>query len=174
MEQSENLARIRRVITIGILVFLALHLALALAMTFSNGRFRPGNSTLANAYDHLVHLGPFYREDAIKSSPHLYVQLNNGPATDLIAAHLNEYRNKPWKLNQLVLRDNARRSGDSFFRSRERSSSRALTKLKAATTNVVQPEIEDKVRWIFLHRYHSIHDNTWKDDTLFNYPAYWK
>jgi hypothetical protein len=161
-----------RVITIAILIVIMLHVAVALGLTFFPGQFTLGNSKVSRIYQYLVHLGPFYREEAIQTSPHLYVEVN-GNTSDLIAMHLDNYYRKPWKINELTLRDNARRAADQFYRSRNKGKSTGATRLLKATAFALNPSVRDTVRWIYLHRRYIPAQNSWHNDTLFNYRMTW-
>ena len=162
----------KRIVTTAILIVLYVHLFFAIGLVFVPGHINPGSSRLARVYKYLVHLGPFYREDAIQTSPHLIVVVN-GTKRNLIATHQQNYQNKPWKINELTLRDNVRRGGDLFYSSGTKPSSKGFRKLFRATQSDMSPSVNDSVSWTYFHRRYIRADNTWRNDTLFNYHFKW-
>lgn len=163
---------IKRVVTAGILIVLYVHLFFAVGLILIPDHINPGSSRPARIYKYLVHLGPFYREDAIQTSPHLIVEVN-GTKTDLIAAHQQNYQSKPWKINELTLRDNARRGGDLFYNSGMKPGSKGFRKLQRATQAYLHPSVNDSVSWTYFHRRYLRADNSWRNDTLFTYRFKW-
>lgn len=162
----------KRFVTIAILVVLYVHLFFAVGLIFVPAHINPGSSQLARIYRYLVHLGPFYREDAIQTSPHLVVEVN-GIKTDLIAAHQGNYQNMPWKINELTLRDNVRRGSDLFYKSGMKPRSKGFRKLMRATEFTLSPSLNDSVTWTYFHRRFIRAENTWRNDTLFRYDFKW-
>ena len=163
---------IKKIVTAAILIVLYVHLFFALGLVFIPDHINPGSSRIARIYKYLVHLGPFYREDAIQTSPHLIVTINEAK-TDLIAAHQENYQNKPWKINELTLRDNLRRGADLFYRSRNKPGSRGFKKLFRATQAALAPMENDNVSWTYFHRRYLRAQNTWRNDTLFTHQFKW-
>ena len=164
----------RRIVTTGILIFLSIHIMIALAVTFFQGDFRLGNSKVVRLYQRFVHLGPFYRDEAIKSSPHLVI-LTNGKAIDPIQEQANEYQAHPWKINRLAMRDFVHRTSNAFYRVRNKERSAAFRKL-SRVTKARYPDIQtgDSVSWVYFHKYYVPNERLWVNDTLFHYSFKWK
>jgi hypothetical protein len=157
-----------------ILVLLCVHVVIALSLTFFIGNQNPGRSKAGRIYQYLVHLGPFYREEAIQTSPHFQV-IVNGKTTDLIREHFEQYRSHPWQLNELTLRDHVRRSADSFHHSTKQQSSASFRRLRKAT-QVVLPDISanDSVTWVYFHRRAIPQLRSSRADTVFVYHFKWE
>jgi hypothetical protein len=157
-----------------ILVLLCVHVIIGLSLTFFPGIRLPGSSKVVRIYQYLVHLGPFYREEAIQTSPHFQV-IVNGKTTDLIQAHFEEYRSHPWKMNELTLRDHVRRSADSFHHSRKQQGTASFRRLSRATEAVL-PKIsaDDSVTWVYFHRRAFPQLHAFRADTVFVYHFKWQ
>lgn len=169
----------RRIVTTAVVVILSVHILIASALTFLQGEITFGKSKFARVYKYFVHLGPFYREESIQSSPHFTV-IHNGESKDLIQSYADEYRDKPWKINRLALRDYVDRTSQKFFttnyyseRRMERSPGfRKLMRL----SQQAHPDIKqgDSISWVYYNRWYVYQEKTWVNDTIFQYSFAWK
>jgi hypothetical protein len=165
-------AGLRRKITVIFLFILGAHLFISLALTFFPERHILGGTKVAVIYYYLVHIGPFYSEKAIESSPHFVVQVR-GKEVDLISAHISQYQEKPWRINELTLGDHVRKTADAF-RKHQAMGTRAHLNLMAATRKIlteIQPG--DSVRWVYYHRRYYPDNDTWNNDTVFQFRFKW-
>jgi hypothetical protein len=163
----------RKMLVMTAMFIICLHVTLALSLIFSPNAFLGANFKLARVYKYLVHLGPFFREESIQSSPHLIIEVN-GEAKDVIQARAREYHLQPWKVNRLALRDYARRSADAFPKVKNKTNPAAyanLAKITANTFSTLQPG--DSVRWTYYHKYYNAEENVFRCDTVFNTLFKW-
>lgn len=159
--------------SIALLVILSIHVLFALGFTFIPGFSNNIQSSIGKVYSYLVHLGPFYREETIKSTPH-FVAVVKDVEIDLIDFHARQYQTHPWKTNELILRDFVRRSADAFSLRPDSRSSGAYLNLRRATSNYFPVmEQNDSVQWIYFHRYYNIESNSFSDDTVFAVHFSW-
>jgi hypothetical protein len=154
---------------------MVVHLIIALALTFSPKNVSLGRSKIGMFYDHLVHLGPFYREESIQSTPHFILKTPHSEQ-DLIVELTTTYQGAPWKVNRLALRDHIRKSCDGFLNSGLRRQSITYRQLEEITTRFAREPVEpgDSVSWIYYHRWYHANGNTWIDDTMFVYRLKWR
>jgi hypothetical protein len=179
LKSEINIKTFRRIVTTGVLLILCVHILMASALTFLQGDFSFGKSKVARVYKYFIHLGPFYREEAIQSSPH-FVIVNNGVAIDVIQQHADEYKSHPWKINQLSLRDYADRTTQAFFNthyySPKRMEKSSGFRKMSRMTKTAFPQIKagDSVRWIYFNRWYIPDERTWINDTLYQHSFQWK
>jgi hypothetical protein len=179
LKSEINIKTFRRVVTAIILLILCIHILMASALTFLQGDFTFGKSKVARVYKYFIHLGPFYREEAIQSSPH-FVILKNGEAVDVIQKHADEYKERPWKINQLAMRDYADRTTQAFFNTHYYSARRmeksAGFKKLSRLTKAEFPDIKqgDSIRWIYFNRWYIPEEKSWINDTLYMHSFQWK
>ena len=151
----------RHWVTVAVFLFLVCHISLVLLFTFVPN-FSVGRSSVASFYEHFVHLGPFFREASIQSSPHVVVSANGG-SMDLIEEYQHRYNVSPIRPHNLVLRDHARKTADELLR----NSHRAKRKL-AELIQEVDPTIplNDSVRLTYYHSWYNAESDTFQNDTL--------
>ena len=160
-------SKLKTTITVSILIVLAIHLFLLIALTFFPKSFHLGHSKPAKVYEYLVHLGPFYREEAIRSTPHLVVSRGN-QSTDIIVQHATAYQQNPWLLSEIFKRDYIRRFADQLSSRSELDSVafRRVYQLSQSSSNKLS---NDSTEWIYYHRYFQLATNTFVNDTVFHY-----
>jgi hypothetical protein len=155
------------------LLFLTLHVSIVLAFTFFPETFSIGQSKFAKVYEHLVHLGPFYRESTIQSSPHLTVEVG-GEGKDIIAHYASAYRSNPWEVNKLYLRDFTRRAADGFLKSRNPRSEAYKNLLGITKRFYPQIRTGDEVTWKYYHQHYLPKTGGFRADTVFIHKFRWR
>lgn len=109
----KHTSRFRQIVTVAILFLFSVHLLIVAALTFAPRTMARPSSLPARLYAYFVHLGPFYREESIRSSPHVVV--STGEVTiDLIQEYHSQYLVNPWRADKLLLRDYTRRVADQL------------------------------------------------------------
>lgn len=150
-------------IAVAVVVFLVGHVSVILLFTFVPN-FSAGNSRLAFFYEYFVHLGPFYREEAIQSSPHFEVEANGGKL-DLIGEFEHRYNASPMRPDNLILRRHTRATAEAL----SRNSRGALGKV-AKLIQEVDPTLPltDSVTLIYYHSWYDAESGAFRNDTVFN------
>src|SRR5262245_24369546 len=106
--KEPDVTAFKKMTTLAVLAILLLHVVIVLLLTFVPVRSLLGKSRPARVYEHLIHLGPFYREESIQSSPHVILSYQ-GKQVDLVQQHHARYLGNPSLIHELLLRDYARR-----------------------------------------------------------------
>lgn len=131
-------------------------------------RTRPGMF-----YKGFVSLGPFFRQDKIKHTPHFYVrQRVHGawtPWRDVLQERFDHYINHPWAFHQLASRDDIRRTAGNLSRQLRQGKaiiqSTGFKKIHHYTAVSASPA--DTVQWIYIESVYQ-QDGTTQPDTLIN------
>ena len=110
--KSPELLKYRKVIATIALVCIVVHLLFCCFFTFvSNPKLT--RTKVGIFYQNLVLLGPFFSEDRIQSSSHLYSRHKDKQGRwsafkDNSEEYFNAYNHRPWQCSNLVLRDYSR------------------------------------------------------------------
>jgi hypothetical protein len=166
-----RIARLKRLAALTACCVLVVHVALSLYLTFSNRLTPLGKSLVARVYHHLIHLGPFFREDAIQISPHFIVAARRDEQwhyTDLMELHVQQYHESPWKTQHLTLRDFVRENARLLVKARNNPQSLAFRKLSHIVREDVDLRGTDSVKWIYINRWYDIKTKQIRPDTLLN------
>jgi hypothetical protein len=110
---------------------LTIHVLIALYLTFSNAHYI-GYWGPFRTYQLFLHTGPFFSEDAIKSTTELKVSYyKDGEWRDLsvIQDHLRNYKDRPWRLHELLIRDYIRQNANGIYATEQKLGSPQLKKL---------------------------------------------
>lgn len=173
MDHQTNRLRIfRNVVTSVIVAGLSIHLALMLFLTFSASLEPLGKSLPAGIYQHLFHLGPFYRESSIQSSDHFVVGLlrdKNWNYVDVSLKHFDRYLNEPWLSHEITIRDYIRDQCVNLERAKDPRQSPSFHKMVRLTRDEL-PEYNtsDSVRWLVIRRWYNIDSHNHRADTVFH------
>jgi hypothetical protein len=168
-----SISNFKKVTALVIAGCLTIHILIALSLTFFSHHFTTGSSKVGKLYEYLVHLGPFYREETIKSSPHFIVSAN-GETLDVIEKHASQFQYNVLKVHELTLRDHTRRAADAFLNSTNKNSSAGFRKLYQITEREFQNiKVGDDVSWYYILRWYHPKENTFSNDTLFVHHFTW-
>jgi hypothetical protein len=113
-----NLSRYRKGIASAALVVVVVHLSLCGYFASDTGN-QLSHTTVGIFYRRLVLLGPFFSEDRIRSSSHLYVRYKQEGRewslfTDESEQSFRGYWRQPWRYDLLMLRNYARSLSSSI------------------------------------------------------------
>lgn len=165
-----SFSRFRRLLTEFIVIGLLAHIGLLIYLTFSSTYDPLGKSRPANFYQHAIHLGPFFRDETIKSSVHFSVGILNDSSwqyIDIIEKHFNEYQTHPWKTGELTIRDYIRDYARKLNRASGNKNSKAFKKLYSLTSREIENmNSSDSIRWIYTTRSYILETKQVRIDTL--------
>lgn len=173
MEQSSpSYFTYRKVLAVLASGALLLHVMFILFLTFLSSPEQEGKSIVARAYQHFVHIGPFFREDAIKASQRLisgYMKNGEWNYIDMTDSLVQRYLNNPWKTQELSVRDRIRESARRLVRKKGWRNSSDFRKLHHYAESR-HPEIHDSdsLSFIFITRWYQPELNRHIPDTLFH------
>ncbi len=172
MEQLDKpLRSFRKALTSVTLAGLGIHIILLLFLTFSDSLEPMGKSLPAGVYQHLFHLGPFFRETSIQSSDHFVVGLQHDGSwnyVDVSKRHVDRYLDQPWRSYELTIRDFIRDQAVALERARDPHSSKSFPRLLHLTTNeFAEYPTSDSVRWLLIRRWYKTESQTHHPDTVF-------
>jgi hypothetical protein len=165
-------ARFRKVLALLVTGVLVIHVVIILFLTFSPSPERAGNSMVARAYQHFIHIGPFFREDAIQASQHVvagYFKQGEWNYIDLTDSLVHRYQNNPWKTQELSVRDRIRENARSLVGRKGWRESGEFRNLHHYARSR-HPEIResDSVSIIFVIRWYKPELKRHIPDTLFH------
>lgn len=151
---------------------LLLHVMFILLLTFLSSPEQEGKSIVVRAYQHFVHIGPFFREDAIKASQRLisgYMKNGEWNYINMTDSLVGRYLNNPWKTQELSVRDRIRESARGLVNKKGWRSSSDFRKLHQYAKSR-HPEIKDSdsLSFIFITRWYQPELKQHVPDTLFH------
>lgn len=151
---------------------LAVHVVIILFMTFSSAPDNMRRSMVARGYQYFVHIGPFFREDAIQASQHVVAgYLKNGSwiHIDMTDSLFQRYLRAPWKVDQLSIRDAIRENARNLVgRKGWRKSGDLIQLQRHATHNYPWIENSDSLKIILITRWYKPELKRHIADTLFH------
>ena len=171
-KSSPRHAVFRKVLGVLVIGGLAVHVAIILFLTFSSPSPEQGTSIVARAYQHFVHIGPFFRDDAIQASQHVvtgYLRKGEWNYIDMTDTLVQRYLNNPWKTQELSIRDLIRESARNLVGKNGWRKSNDFRKLYHYAEGRY-PEIRhsDSLSLIFIIRWYKPEQNQHIPDTLFH------
>lgn len=147
-----------------------IHGFIILYLTFASSAELAGGSVLARGYHHFVHIGPFFREDAIQASQHVvsgYYQDGRWRYINLTDSLVRRYLNAPWKTQQLSVRDRIREGAGSLAgKSGWRKSPEFRKLYHYAASEYPQLKSSDSVCMLFIVRWYKPELKKHVPDTL--------
>ena len=160
----------RNVVTSIIVAGLVIHVALLLFLTFSGSAAPLGKSLPAKIYQHLFHLGTFYRESSIQASDHFVVGAlrdNDWNYIDVSRKHFDQYLKQPWRSHEITIRDYIRDQCLKLERAKQPQQSHSFRKLIRLTrAEFPQYNTSDSIRLLYIRRWYDIDYHSHKPDTI--------
>ena len=159
-----ELTRFRKIISITAATFLALHISLALFLTFSEARYLEVGGGVFTMYQRFLHTGPFFSEKAIQSTTRLYAsyhRANHWSHIGVVEDRLRNYQSAPWRTHELLQRDYVRHHCNRIYAASEKMSSSHLKKLNEYLVKTYQIQDADSIRLHYtLEEYDRVEDTT--------------
>lgn len=150
----------------GIMV---IHIGISLLIVFTGNKNLIGYSAPSKAYVFLVHLGPFFREEALEANPSLIVTTYRNKlqkSDEIFSGLIHSYYEKPWKTHQLLLKDFIRTESNRMVSVSD--SAKQVSKLSGFILRNYGRDA-DSVYIQYDGRYMDIHTNTLRSQNFFRY-----
>lgn len=149
------------------------HVAIILFLTFSPAPEKVGGSMVARAYQYFVHIGPFFREDAIQASQHVvasYQKEGEWNHIDLTDSLVQGYLRSPWQTQKLSLRDRIRENARNLVGKKGwRNSGELKNVYRYAESRYPELSNSDSLGLIFIIRWYKPELKRHVADTLYQY-----
>ena len=159
-----DFVRFRKSISFAALAFLALHITLGLYLTFSGARYIEEGGSVFKMYQRFLHTGPFFSEQAIKSTTRLqasYLREKGWKDIRVVEDRLKNYQAGPWRMHELLQRDYVRHHCNVLYRTTEKMTSPHLKKLNDYLVNIYGLQDADSIRLHYtLEEYQRVEDTT--------------
>lgn len=175
-----NFSNYRKVIASAALIVVAVHLSLCWYFA-SAPRNHFARTAVGVFYRRLVLLGPFFSEDRIQSSSHLYVRYKQegqgwSSFIDESDQYFRDYRRKPWRYDLLMLRNYARNLSSSISRKAKKltfeniKDSRDFKRLHVFVVRDFPLDRRiDSMQVVYVNRWYMTEQRAVQTDTLFNF-----
>lgn len=140
-----RLATFKKLLAVLVTGGICVHVGIILWLTFYPDKTKNPSSLIMRGYQHFIHIGPFFREDAIKSSKHVVVgYLKEGiwHHVDLTDTLVEQYFRSPWQVQKLTVRDRIGVHAEGLIRKKQWQRSRDFARLYEYFT-MRHPEVQE-------------------------------
>jgi hypothetical protein len=162
----KTMLRFKQGITASVLAIIVVHVVVVMVLTFFPGLALHSTSKIGRFYSYFIHLGPFYREESIRSSPHVIVA-SKDREVDLVSEYHARYLKQPWRLDHLLLRDYARRSADKLATNhRQKHSLESMATLAEKCDRVFATY--DSLHVSYIHKWYLPDADRWVSRTVYS------
>lgn len=168
--------RLKKILTATGIFIILIHIALGILI-----RLIPHspfiNTSIGRFYSSFFFLGPFFPEDKIQSSYHVYARYYQqkehvwSAYKDVMYDPFQEYIQQPWAFHQIILRDHYRKSVDRIMHDKGNLETSADLKRLTASLQETLPikQAPDSMEIVYLIRWFNVDNNTYRTDTLFQF-----